>query len=217
MTNTVKSIGRNYNGTPLKPGEVLVPIPYNADFAKAYCTNPECIKTLRIGYKNFKVMYVAVPKEIAAAARSSFNLFTNESLGHYYAPNSVSMDALDEEYEIALASAPAAEDEVFAQVDKQEIREMAIEMLQCLVARSPKIGLAVLLNLAGIKGSEFQQQMQLGHDAANTVHRQAQNLLSEGLSPDTINHVQTKRTKRDSYYLEAANHMLDSLLKMYLN
>ena len=38
-----KKITRNYNNEPLKPGEVLVPTMYDAAFAKAHCTNPDCM------------------------------------------------------------------------------------------------------------------------------------------------------------------------------
>ena len=59
MKNHIK---RNYNGEKIKSEEILVPIMYS-DFAESYCTNQECVKTISVGGRQFKVMYVAVPKE----------------------------------------------------------------------------------------------------------------------------------------------------------
>lgn len=94
MKNHIK---RNYNGEKIKFEEILVPIMYS-DFAESYCTNQECVKTISVGGRQFKVMYVAVPKEIAKYARNSFNLAVNEQLGHYTVRNSVSVNKLEDAY-----------------------------------------------------------------------------------------------------------------------
>lgn len=98
MKNHIK---RNYNGEKIKSGEILVPIMYS-DFTESYCTNQECVKTISVGGRQFKVMYVAVPKEVAKYARNSFNLAVNEQLGHYTVKNSVSVNKLEDVYELEM-------------------------------------------------------------------------------------------------------------------
>ena len=129
MTSRVNSITRNYNNEPLKPGEVLVPTMYDAAFAKAHCTNPDCIKTISAAGRNFKVMYVAVPESVAKAARNSFNLTMNEQLGHYTVPNSVSIDQMADNYDLDLATVPSPEDMMIEHENKAETAAMFAELV----------------------------------------------------------------------------------------
>ena len=100
MTNTGKKrFTVNYNGEAIKPGEVMVPFEYTEGNV-ANCINPECIKTLRRGGKNFKAIYKAVPEEWAKDAKAAFNLVENETLGYYAISNSVSMDSAKDEYNL---------------------------------------------------------------------------------------------------------------------
>lgn len=207
-----QTITRNYNGEELKPNEVLVPIMYDEGFAKAYCTNPECIKTIILGGQNFKVMYIAVPKEIAKAASSSFNLAVNEQLGHYAVKNSVSLDQMADDYDFELADVPSAED---AMLEKADDAKTISDTLHHIIERSPKHGLAALLLINDIKGSEFHEKMHLSHDAANTVRRQTQEMMSQGLANINIDEIQAKRSKNTEYYIAEANRLLDALLKAY--
>lgn len=60
MTKRVKKgFTVNYNGEAIRPGEVMIPFEYTELDAEC-CTNPECIKTVRVGGRNFKVIYKAV-------------------------------------------------------------------------------------------------------------------------------------------------------------
>ena len=109
MTNTGKKrFTVNYNGEAIKPGEVMVPFEYTEGNV-ANCINPECIKTLRRGGKNFKAIYKAVPEECAKDAKAAFNLVENETLGYYAISNSVSMDSAKDEYNLDLVSVQSAE------------------------------------------------------------------------------------------------------------
>lgn len=215
MSNRVNKITRNYNGEPLKPGEVLVPIMYDEAFAKANCTNPECIKTLKKGGKYFKVMYMAVPKELAPLKLSSFNLEMNEQLGHYAVPNSVSIDQLADDYDLDLATVPSPEDMMIEQENKSETAAMFADLVHHLIERSPKHGLAALLLLTDVKGTEFHEKMHLGHDAANTVRKQSADLLKVGLANINLDELHAKRSKHSDYYREEAYRLLDALLKLY--
>ncbi len=99
MTKKVKKgFTANYNGEAIRPDEVMVPFEYTDGDAEN-CTNTNCIKTVKMGGRNFKVIYKAVPQEWEKDAKSAFNLIQNEMLGHYAVPNSVSMDAVRDEYE----------------------------------------------------------------------------------------------------------------------
>lgn len=215
MSNRVNKITRNYNGEPLKPGEVLVPTMYDAAFAKANCTNPECIKTITVAGRNFKVLYVAVPETVAKAARSSFNLTVNEQLGHYAVPNSVSIDQMADDYDLDLATVPSPEDLIIEREDEAATATMFADLVHHLIDRSPKHGLAALLLLNDVKGAEFHEKMHLGHDAANTVRKQSADLLKAGLANINLDELHVKRSKHSDYYREEAYRLLDALLKLY--
>ena len=215
MTNRVKSITRNYNNEPLKPGEVLVPTMYDAAFAKSNCTNPDCVKTITVAGRNFKVLYIAVPESVAKAARSSFNLALNEKLGHYAVPNSVSLDQLADDFDLNLAIVPSPEDVLIEQENKAETAAMFADLVHHLIDHSPKHGLAALLLLNDVKGAEFHEKMHLGHDAANTVRKQSADLLKAGLANINLDELHAKRSKHSDYYREEAYRLLDALLKLY--
>jgi hypothetical protein len=208
-------ITRNYNGEPLKPGEVLVPTMYDAAFAKANCTNPDCIKTLKKGGKYFKVMYMAVPKELAPLKLSSFNLEMNEQLGHYAVPHSVSIDQMTDDYVLDLATVPSPEDLMMERESKAETAAMFSDLVHHLIDRSPKHGLAALLLLNDVKGAEFHEKMHLGHDAANTVRKQSEAFLKAGLANINMDELHVKRSKHTEYYRTEAYRLLDALLKLY--
>ncbi|WP_147355208.1 hypothetical protein [Clostridium sp. OM02-18AC] len=215
MTNRVNSITRNYNNEPLKPGEVLVPTMYDAAFAKAHCTNPDCIKIITIAGRNFKVLYMAVPESVAKAARSSFNLALNEQLGHYAVPSSVSIDQLADDYDFDLATVPSPEDMMIEQENKAETATLFANLVHHLIDRSPKHGLAALLLLNDVKGAEFHEKMHLGHDAANTVRKQSADLLKAGLANVDMDKLHIKQSKHNEYYRTETYRLLDALLKLY--
>lgn len=215
MTNRVNSITRNYNNEPLKPGEVLVPTMYDAAFAKAHCTNPDCIKIITIAGRNFKMLYMAVPESVAKAARSSFNLALNEQLGHYAVPSSVSIDQLADDYDFDLATVQSPEDMMIEQENKAETATLFANLVHHLIDRSPKHGLAALLLLNDVKGAEFHEKMHLGHDAANTVRKQSADLLKAGLANVDMDKLHIKQSKHNEYYRTEAYRLLDALLKLY--
>lgn len=215
MTKRVNKITCNYNNEPLKPGEVLVPTMYDAAFAKANCTNPDCIKTITVAGRNFKVLYTAVPEAVAKAARNSFNLALNEQLGHYAVPNSVSIDQLADDYDLDPATVLSPEDMMIEQENKAETAAMFSDLVHHLIDCSPKHGLAALLLLNDVKGAEFHEKMHLSHDAANTVRKQSADLLKAGLANINLDELHAKRSKHSDYYREEAYRLLDALLKLY--
>ena len=57
--------------------------------------------------------------------------------------------------------------------------------------------------------------MHLGHDAANTVRKQAEGYLKAGLANINMDEIQVRRSKHTDYYREEAYRLLDALLKLY--
>lgn len=215
MTTKVNTITRNYNGDALKPGEVLVPIPYDAAFVKANCTNPECIRMVSVGGRHFKALYIAVPESCVAAVRNSFNLYVNEKLGHYRMKDSVSLDYLLDDYECDFATVPSPEDQIMKQQGREETTELFVDLIHHLIERSPKYGFATLLLMSGSKGADFHEKMHLSHDAANTVRKQTEDFLKMGLANIDMDKVSTKKSKNTDYYREQAYRLLDTLVKLY--
>ena len=156
----MKTFTRNYNGEPIKANEVMVPFEYTELDAETV-TNPECISTIKVGGKAFRVIYKAVDQAWEKDARAAFNLYQNEELGHYAVPNSVSRDAMEDEYELEIVSAPSAEDIMMAVENTKDTINTFVELVSRVIEKSPKIGYAVLLLHTGVKGAEFYDKMRL--------------------------------------------------------
>ena len=205
----------SYNYSPLKPNEVLVPFPYSEIFAKTNITNPDCIGYVTMCGKRFKVMYLPVDKKYEKVAKSSLNLVENEALGHSRVPNSVSMDSLQDDYELNLVTTPSP-DEISAKKEQyQETLDKLVSLLKSLIEKSPKHGLATLLRMFEVKGKEFQEELNLGHDAANTVRKQVDEYLAQGLGNIDIDGIKSRKSKNNDLYKEKAYRILYELIDMY--
>ena len=99
--------------------------------------------------------------------------------------------------------------------EKREITKLITDLIHQLIEQSPKHGFAALLLINNIKGKEFHEKMHLGHDAANTVRKQAEDFLRCGLVNIDIHGIHSKKSKNTAYYREEAYRLLDALLKMY--
>lgn len=210
-----KSNKLSYDYSSLKPNEVLVPFPYDEVFAKTNITNPDCIGYVTMCGKRFRVMYMPVDKKYEKVAKSALNLVENEALGHSRVPNSVSMDSLQDDYELSLATTPSP-DEINAKKEQcQETLDKLVAILKSLIEKSPKHGLATLLRFFDVKGKDFQQELNLGHDAANTVRKQVDEYLAQGLGNIDIDAIKFKGSKNNDLYKEKAYRILDELIEMY--
>lgn len=214
MTKRVKGFTANYNGEAIKPNEVMVPFEYTDGDAEN-CTNTECIKTVKMGGRNFKVIYKAVPQEWEKDAKSAFNLVQNEALGHYDVPNSVSMDGLMDEYELELGRTPSVEDTVIEEEYMKETLNTFVELMQMLIKKSAKIGYAVLLMHTGVKGEEFYGKMKLSRNPANLVQKQAETILRSGLAHFNVSDLKGYKNQHDAEYRAEAYKLLDEIVKMY--
>lgn len=214
MTKTVKGFTRNYNGEVIKPGEVMIPFEYT-ELDAENCTNAECIKTVKQAGRNFKVVYKAVPEEWAKKGKSALNLIQNEVLGHYDVPNSVSMDGLQDDYELELAETPSAESIVMAAEDLDETLNTFVELMGTLIEKSAKIGYTVLLMHTGVKGEEFYGKMKLSHNPANLVQKQAESILHGGLAHIDVSTIKCYKSQHEDEYRTEAYMLLDEIVKMY--
>lgn len=214
MAKEVKKFTVNYNGEAIKPDEVMIPFEYTANDAEN-CINPECIKTVRQGGRCFKVIYKAVPKEWAKAGKSAFNLVQNEALGHYDIPNSVSMDAVADEYGLEFGKAPSAEEVYEQQESMDETVRIFREKMTLLIEKAPKIGYAVLLMFNGSKGAEFSEKLRLRHDGANKVRQAADRILIEGLLNSDLSSVRCKRSSYTEIYRKEALALLNDIISKF--
>lgn len=204
----------NYNGEAIKLGEVMVPFPYS-ELDAENCVNPECIKTVSVGGRQFRVIYRAVPEEWASEARSALNLVENEELGHYAVSNSVSMDAVRDEFELELGEEASAEETMLAKETRAEILETFRRLLNDLIDKAPKLGYAVLLMHTGIKGAAFYESMRLTSFPGNRMRQQAEDILVNGLMKLDIQGIKCYRSKNDAYYREEASKLLERVIELY--
>lgn len=205
----------NYNGEPLKAGEVLVAHEYDPLFAEANVTNPECVRTIRKAGRNFKVLYKAVPEEWAPVAKSQFNLVQNEQFGHYDIPNSTSMDAVEDDYDLSLASTPSAEEQIIGKEDAYETAAGFKERMQRIIKQSPKHGFAMLLVCQQVNGAEFAEKIRLKRNQANEVLREAKELLYKILKHIEVGDIKAYKSKNADYYREEAEKLLELILSIY--
>ena len=153
--------------------------------------------------------------DLAKRAKSAFNLVQNEALGHYSISNSVSMDMLEDEYGMALASAPSAEDLLMEQEDTNETVATFVELVSSVIEKSPKIGYAVLLLHTGVKGEEFYGKMRLTHGPANRVRQEAESILKDGLANFDVNSITGYKNQFNDVYKEEAYALLNAIVEMF--
>jgi len=207
----VKKREKNYNGQPLKDGEVLVAMNLGDTFTEVNVTNAENKVTVGIIGHRKKATLAAVPKEWEKAAKSQLNLETNEELGHYDTPNSVSMDAVGDKYGMAFGEAPSAEEEYHM---KESVKNR-FDRLREIIKKKPKIGYACLLTMNDIKGAEFYKKMKLERTAADRYRGIAKKALEDGILKFDVESVRCYRSDLDAEYKEEALKLLDMLVELY--
>lgn len=209
-----KAFTANYDGHPIKEGEVMVPFPCGELDAES-CVNKDCIKTLYQGGKSFKVIYRAVPGTWAKTANSALNLVQNEELGHYDVPDSISRDSVSDEYDLEFGTAPSAEEVVLRQNGLDETLAIFVNLVENLIEKSPKLGYAVMLVQTDVKGKSFYSKMRLTRDPANRIRQQAESILKDGLANFDIEGITCYRSKNDDAYRREALKLLNTFVAMY--
>lgn len=215
MTKNDKNFEANYNGEAIRPGEVMVPFPYDELDAQENCINKECIRTISMGGRYFRVIYKAVDEQWARKAASALSLVENEELGHYTHKGDVSMDEVRDEYELEFGVTKSVEDEIIEQIELDEAVSTFVDLVSGLIEKIPKLGLAVLLLQTGIKGEKFYEEMLLTRDPANRIRQQAENILRNGLNNLDVASIKCYKSKNDGSYRERAYQMLDEIVKKF--
>lgn len=209
-----KAFTENYDGQPIREGEVMVPFPCSELDAES-CVNKDCIKTVYQGGKRFKVIYRAVPEAWAKTANSALNLTENEMLGHYDVPNSISKDGVCDEYGLEFGTSPSAEEVVLEQNGLSETLAIFVDLVKNLIEKSPKLGYAVMLVHTDVKGKDFYSKMHLTRDPANRIRQQAESVLKNGLANFDVENITCYRSKNDEVYRQEALKLLSTFVTMY--
>lgn len=96
------------------------------------------------------------------------------------------MDSLQDDYELNLATTPSP-DEISAKNEQlQEILDKLVALLMLQSEKSPKHGLATLLRMFEVRGKEFQEELNLGHDATNTARKIIAWTLADTMEVSTV-------------------------------
>ena len=103
------------------------------------------------------------------------------------------------------------EDHFIEEVDKREGCEHITAMFNKLLEISPKHALAAALMAQGIHGERFAEEMQLGHDAANTVRKQVLDLAPKGIGSIDLSRLKAKRTGKEEYYRQRTMEIVKNL------
>jgi len=204
----------NYNGEPIKVGEVMVPFPCS-DLDAENCINKECLRTVYQGGKGFRVIYRAVPEAWAKTARSALNLVQNEGLGHYNVPNSVSRDGACDEYGLEFGTAPSAEEAVLEQDGLGEALAIFIGLVRSLIEKNPMLGCAVMLVYTDVKGKAFYSRMHLTYGKAKLIRQQAESVLESGLANFDVESITCCHSKNDAVYRQEALKLLNQAMELY--
>ncbi len=208
--NASKAILRNYNGEPLKPGEKLVPIIQDDLFIAENVTNPDSITYVEFNGKLIKAVLTAIPEESTREAFSQCNYSINETMNKYWGKDCISLDEAKDEYDLDLGSSPSAEDECLP----PDAYYLLQDLIKPLLRKSPKHALAFLLKATGVDDKEFANKMKLGHDAANTVRKEAERILEAGIANYNIDSLKANKSKNEAYYLDTAYDILDRLMEL---
>lgn len=132
----------------------------------------------------------------------------------YAVPNSVSRDAMEDEYELEIVSAPSAEDIMMAVENTKDTINTFVELVSRVIEKSPKIGYAVLLLHTGVKGAEFYDKMRLSSFPGNRVRQEAEEILKGGLANFDVESYKGYKSKFNDIYREEAYALLNVIIEM---
>ncbi len=204
----IATLGVNYDGRPLAPNEVLVLSHQDKLFISENVTNPDSIVPVTIPNtgKTVTAVLMAVDRQFADIARAQFNSWVNDYLGHNF--SKMTTESIEDRQERELperGQSCSAEDIV---VSKRTFEDSIRTLIQC----DPQSAYAALLKVMGYKGSEFDKEMQLGHNASNKATKKMEHLLTELLAGKDIE-IRANNTQRTTDYRRKAKKILDELIE----
>lgn len=205
----IDTLGVNYDGRPLATNEVLVLSHQDNLFISTNVTNADNIVNVPVPNtcKTVKAVLMAVDKQFEDIAKAQFNSWLNDYLGHF--ASKMITESIEDRQERELperGQSPSAEDEV---IGKQNFEDS----IRILIQDDPQSAYAALLKVKGYKGSEFDKEMHLGHNASNKATKKMERLLTELLAGKDIE-IRTNNTQRNTDYRMKAEKILDELIKL---
>lgn len=204
----IATLGVNFDGRPLAPNEVLVLSHQDRLFMRENVTNPDSIVPVTIPNtgKTVTAVLIAVDRQFADIARAQFNSWVNDYLGHNF--SKMTTESIEDRQERKLperGQSCSAEDTV---VSKRTFEDSIRTLIQC----DPQSAYAALLKVMGYKGSEFDKEMELGHNASNKATKKMERLLTELLAGKDIE-IRANNTQHTTDYRRKAEKILNELIE----
>lgn len=205
----IATLGVNYDGRPLSPNEVLVLSHQDKLFISTNVTNAENIVPVTVPNIGVTVTAVlmAVDKQFEDIAKAQFNSWLNEYLGHSI--SKLIAESIEDRQERELperGQSRSAEDEV---IGKRSLEDS----IRFLIQHDPQSAYAAVLKATGYTGTEFEEKMQLKHNAANKAMNKMEFLLKALLAGEEVE-IKANNTKRTEGYRREAEKILEELIKL---
>lgn len=209
----VKQLLKNYNGEAIPAGYVMVPtIPDDLDI-KCNVTNAECIITLPIPGTDMSTRAVlkAVPQSEETAYRQQYNSWQNDQLGHFSQANTVSSNAVQDEYGIERGTNITPESLVVG-------KDNALKAAQRLIDEAPSLAVGMYFKLNGINGEAFMKAMRVEKSRSAVIQQNLEDIFTKMIfeGAEAVQ-FKTNRTKNDKYYLEVLKEHSEELLDIILS
>lgn len=209
LAQIIASVTVNYDGKALKPNEVLVLSLKDSLFISTNVTSAENIVYVPIPNtcKRVKAVLMAVDKKYEALAKAQFNYDLNDLLGHF--ASKMTLESIEDRQERELperGQSRSAEDEV---IGKRSLEDS----IRFLIQHDPQSAYAAVLKATGYTGAEFEEKMQLKHNAANKAMNKMESLLNALLSGEEVE-IKANNTKRTEGYRREAEKILEELIKL---
>ena len=209
----VKQLLLNYNGEPIPAGYVMVPtIPDDLDI-ESNVINKSCIITLPIPGTTMSTRAVlkAVPKSEETAYRQQYNSWQNDQLGHFTQKNTVSSDAVKDEFGIERGTNVTPESLVVG-------KDNALAAAHRLMDEAPCLAVGVYFKLIGITGEKFMKAMRVEKSRSATIQQNLEDIFTKMIfeGADVVR-FKTNHTKNDEYYLSVLNEHSKELLDIILS
>lgn len=209
LKEIISSVTVNYDGKALKPNEVLVLSHQEALFIRTNVTSAENIVNVPIPNtcKSVKAVLIAVDRDSEEIAKAQFNSWLNDYLGHF--ASKMTAESIEDRQERELperGQSCSAEDTV---ISKQNFEDS----IRILIQDDPQSAYAALLKATGYTGAEFEEKMQLKHNAANKAMNKMESLLKALLAGEEVE-IKANNTKRTEGYRREAEKILEELIKL---
>lgn len=129
----------------------------------------------------------------------------------------ISIDEQRDKHNWSLAISHGADARVLAEEELEQARRRFVDMIEAVMEKSPKHGLAIILMGMGYKGAEFAERMHLKHDAASRICSQIRSAAPDRISDFSefdVHNLKVNKSGDSNFYRREAYKALDVLLEM---